>query len=177
MKKITLLLLATVFTFIVSSCSKTEEVAPASIIGKWENTALGAIVDTKTYSTPPGQTVKIGTSSLSVDAASMEFKADGTGVFGKETGKYTLSSDGKKVALILPTYTINLEVTSLTATGLVLSTSKLTKKAGENYKATNYDELYTTLNGAYAFYGNGGTQTDYLNSTSIQGTITFKKSL
>jgi Lipocalin-like domain len=175
MKKITLLFLATILTFVISSCSKTEEVVPVTIVGKWNAYEIGATLDAKTYKTPPGKEVKEGTSTLTVDPFSYEFKADGTGIFGKETGKYTLSADKKSLAIILTSYTVNFEVSTLTGTELKLSSLKLTKKAGEKYKAVDIDGLFTSLNATYAIIGNGGTSTDITNSTSMQGTIALKK--
>ena len=176
MKKITLLFLATILTFVITSCSKTEEVAPAaSIVAKWNATEIGAILDSKTYKTPPGKDVKEGTSTLSVKPFFYEFKADGTGNFGDETGKYTLSADGKSLAIILKTYTVNFEVATLTATDLKLTSLKLSKKAGERYKPVDYDGFFTSISGTYAIIGNGGTSTDITSSTSLQATVSFKK--
>ena len=175
MQKITLFFLAVMTAFVISSCSKTEEIAPVTVVGIWNATEIGAILDSKTYKAPPGKEFKEGTSTLSVKDFSYEFKNDGTGIFGDETAKYTLSTDGKKLVIITPTYTVNLEVTGLTATELKLSTIKLTKKAGERYKSVDIDALLAILNSTYAIIGNGGTTADITNSTSIQGTITFKR--
>jgi uncharacterized lipoprotein YehR (DUF1307 family) len=127
MKKITLLFLATILIFVISSCSKTEEVAPVTIVGKWNAYEIGANLDSKTYKTPPGKEIKEGTSTLTVAAFSYDFKADGTGIFGDETGKYTLSTNGKSVAIILKSYTVNFEISTLTGTELKLSLLYTTK--------------------------------------------------
>lgn len=175
MKKFTLLFLAIILTFVISSCSKTAEVVPVTIVGKWSATEIGAVLDSKTYKTPPGKEVKEGSATLSVAPFSYEFKADGTGTFDSETGKYSLSTDGKSLAIILKTYTVNFEVTTLTATDLKLTSIKLTKKAGERYKAVDYDGFFTSITGTYAIIGNGGTSADITNSTSLQATTLLKK--
>jgi hypothetical protein len=176
MKKITLLFLATILTFVISSCSKTEEVVPAaSIVGKWNAFEIGGISNTKTYNIAPGTAVKSGSSTITITPFSYEFKEDGTAIFGKSTGTYKLSADKKKVVLTSKDGDFSYEITSLTSTELKLSGVNLTKKAGANFDLTTNEGIASYLYAAYALVGGGGVEADITSATSLQGTIYFKK--
>ena len=173
MKKFTLLFLATILTFVISSCSKTEEVAPATIVGKWNTIEFGGITNTKTYKVAAGTAVKTGgASTFTIEPSSYEFKEDGMAILGKATGTYKLANN--KLVFTSKDGEFNYDVTSLTNTELKLSCLKLTKKATEDYDLITNESIASYLYGAYAMFGNGGTETDLDNSTSLQGTVLFK---
>jgi hypothetical protein len=174
MKKITLLFVATILTFVISSCSKTEEVIPAaSIVGKWNSFEIGGITNTKTYKVAPGTAVKSGSSTITIKPSVFEFKEDGTAILGTATGTYKLANN--KLAFTSKDGVFNYDVTSLTSTELKLSCVKLTKKATEDYDVSTNEAIVSYLYAAYALVGNGGSEADITSSTSLQGTIYFKK--
>ncbi len=174
MKKFTLLLLATVLTFVLSSCSKTETVEPAaSIVGKWNGFEIGGIVNTKTYKVLPGTAVKSGTGTISIKPFVYEFKEDGTAIVGTATGTYKLTNN--KLVFTSKDGAFNYDVTSLTSTELKLSCLKLTKKATDDYDISTNESIISYLYAAYATLGNGGSEAEVTGSTSLQGTIYLKK--
>ena len=176
MQKITLFFLAVMTAFTISSCKKTEEVAPATVVGIWKGVEIGAISNTKTYKVAPGIVVKSGTSTtVTVKPFTYEFKEDGMAILGTVTGTYKLSTDKKKVVLTSKDGDFNYEILSLTSTDLQLACVKLTKKATDSYDPTTYESFLSYLYAAYALVGGGGTEADIDKSTSLQATISFKK--
>jgi hypothetical protein len=173
MQKITLFFLAVMTAFIVS-CSKTEEVVPAaSIVGKWNSFEVGGISNTKTYSVAFGTAVKSGSSTITIKPSTYEFKEDGTATLGTATGTYKLANN--KLVFTSKDGVFNYDVTSLTSTDLKLSCVKLTKKAGDSYAPSTNEEIISYLYAAYALVGGGGSEADIATTTSLQGTVYFKK--
>ena len=175
MQKITLFFLVVMTAFIVSSCKKTDDVAPASIIGKWNGVEIGGISNTKTYKIALGTAVKSGSGTVTVTPFTYEFKEDGTAVLGGVIGIYKLSTDKKKVVFTIKDGDFNYEILSLSSTDLQLACIKLTKKATDSYNPTTDESVISYLYAAYALVGGGGTEADIDKSTSLQATISFKK--
>ena len=161
--------------FTISSCKKTEEVAPASIVGVWNGVEIGGISNTKTYKVAPGTAVKSGSSTITIKPFTYEFKEAGTAVVGTATGTYKLSTDKKKVVFTSKDGDFNYEILSLTSTDLQLACIKLTKKATDSYDVNTNESIISYLYAAYALVGGGGTEADIDKSTSLQATISFKK--
>ena len=95
MKKILIiknLLFLLVFTFIVSCSKKSDEVTPASLVGKWkDNGTIGKLTGTDN-----GKAVSY---DLNAPASSIvvEFKDDGTALIDGDAFKYKLAGDRKSV--------------------------------------------------------------------------------
>jgi hypothetical protein len=139
--------------FTVSSCnddlvrgsSTPTPAAPATIVGVWKSTGLGAVTDTKTIDASLAEIKKSDEKAATAFAAiSFEFKADGTSIIpgskssgsATDLGKYTLSAD-KKVVTITSNATKDAkgnpdvqiyEIVTLTDTELKLGIAKLTAK-------------------------------------------------
>ena len=98
MKKINILFLATILTFVISSCSKTEEVAPPTVVGVWKVGGLGVITDTKTIDATTAEIKKLDAKAgEGFEAISYEFKADGTSISSNKSGTTIVSDAGKYV--------------------------------------------------------------------------------
>jgi hypothetical protein len=144
MKKFTLLFLATILTFVISSCSKTEEVAPPTVVGVWKVGGLGVITDTKTVDATTDDIKKLDAKAGDAFATQIfEFKADGTattptnsGSAKNDAGKYVVSADGKLITITSTTAKDSkgnpsvqtFDIISLTNSELKFGVGKLTKK-------------------------------------------------
>ena len=187
MKKFTLLFLATILTFVISSCSKTEEVAPITIVGKWTVSGLGAITDTKIYDATIEEIRKLD-SKTGNDLATItvEYKADGTYIYNNDKGTYKISADNKTLTL---TSTVNkdskgafsvdiVDVPVLTVTELKMGLKKLTKKATDKEYTVAFDESFISyLYAIIAINVKDQVNADAIEakSISLQGTLNFKR--
>jgi hypothetical protein len=148
MKKITLLFLATILTFVISSCSKTEEVAPPTVVGIWKVGGLGVITDTKTVDVTTAEIKKLDAKAgEGFEGISYEFKADGTSISSKKSGtsivsdagKYVLSADKKLLTITSDkekdskgnAVVQSFEIVSLTTSELKFGLGKLSKKGAD----------------------------------------------
>ena len=144
MKKIILFFLATILTFVISSCSKTVEVAPPTVVGVWKKGGLGVVTDTKTVDATTDDIKKLDANAGNNFAAqTYEFKADGTSIIsntsgtGKnDAGKYVVSADGKTLTITSTTTKDSkgnpavqaFEILNLTNSEMKFAVGKLTKK-------------------------------------------------
>jgi PBP1b-binding outer membrane lipoprotein LpoB len=187
MKKITLLFLATILTFVISSCSKTEEVAPITIVGKWTASGIGAITDTKIYDATVEDIRKLDPKTAdSLAIIKVEYKADGTYLFNKDKGTYKVSADSKTLTL---TSTINkdskgvfnvqiIDIPLLSATEFKMGLKKLTKKTTDKEYTVAFDESFLSyLYAIIAINVKDQVNADAIEakSISLQGTLNFKR--
>ena len=147
MQKITLFFLAVMTAFTISSCKKTEEVAPPTVVGIWKIGGLGVITDTKTVDATTDEIKKLDAKAGDNFAAqTYEFKADGTsnisntsGTGKNDVGKYVVSADGKSLTITSNTVKDSkgnpsvqtFEVLSLTNSEMKFGIGKLTKKGSD----------------------------------------------
>ena len=186
MKKFTLLFLVTILTFVISSCSKTEEVAPPSVIGKWTLSGFGSITDTKTYDATiedirklPSVTAKQADAFAAIN---FEFKADKS-YFSNYNGNgtYVLSADAKSIVMTSEKSTTakpvveTLTVVTLTQSELKLGLKKLVKPTGETEFKLGFEDLANYIFGIYGFAAKGGTTAELEKVRSIQGTLNLKR--
>jgi hypothetical protein len=194
MKKFTLLFLATILTFVISSCSKTEEVAPATVVGAWKVGGLGVITDTKTVDVTTDDIKKLDAKAGDAFAAqTFEFKADGTaitptssGSAKTDAGKYVVSADGKTITITSTTTKDSkgnpsaqtFDIISLTNSELKLGVGKLTKKGTDGQFVIDFlsIDFVVYIYGAYVFTANGLDADKELKAAkTISATYNLKK--
>ena len=186
MKKITLLLLATILTFVISSCSKKEDVAPVTIVGKWTLSGFGSITDTKTYDATIEEIRKISTVTTkqadAFAAINFEFKADKSYLSNYNgNGTYALSQDGKSIVMTSEKSTAakpiveTLTIETLSQSELKLGLKKLVKATGETEFKLGFEDLANYVFGIYGFAAKGGTSAELEKVRSIQGTLNLKR--
>ena len=166
MQKNTLLLLAVMAAFVISSCSKTEEAAPVTVVGIWKVGGLGVITDTKTVDVTTAEIKKIDAKAgEGFEAISYEFKADGTSVSSKrsgtttvtDAGKYVISADKKLLNITSDkekdskgnASVQTFEVLSLTNSEMKFGIGKLTKKGSDG----DFVVDFFSIDFAVYFYG------------------------
>lgn len=187
MKRFTLLFLATILTFIISSCSKTAEVAPITIVGKWTANGIEAITDTKTYDATIEDIRKLDSKTANdLSTIIVEYNADGTYLYNNDKGTYKISADNKTLTL---TSTIekdskgafiveSIDIPVLTANELKMGLKKLTKKATDKEYTVAFDESF--LSYVYAIIAINikdqvNAEAIEAKSVSLQGTLNLKK--
>ena len=188
MQKITLFCLAVMTAFIISSCKKTDDAAPATVVGKWTLTGITGITDLKTFDATNDE-IKKNSSGSSFDGLIFEFLSDGTfnstddkGMKDPEdSGKYVLSADNKTITLTTnkdtfgQAYIYIFEISTLSNVALKLSLPKLTKVNGK-FIVTNTSQALSNLYAQLAIVGKGGIiANDYNNAATIQAVWNFKK--
>ena len=194
MKKITLLLV-TFLTFVISSCSKTEEVAPATVVGIWKVGGLGVITDTKTVDVTTAEIKKLDAKAgEGFEAISYEFKADGTSVSSKKSGttivtdagKYVISADKKMLNITSDkekdskgnASVQSFEIVSLTATELKFGLGKLTKKGTDGKFVVDLfsADFVTYLLSTYVFAAKGlDPEKESIAAKTLTSTYNLKK--
>ena len=194
MKKFTLLFLATILTFVVSSCKKTEEVAPPTVVGLWKVGGLGVITDTKTVDATTDDIKKADAKAGENFAAqTYEFKADGTSIIantsgtGKnDVGKYVVSTDGKLLTITSNTNKDSkgnpsvqtFDVLSLTNSEMKFGVGKLTKKGTDGQFVIDLFSIdfAVYIYGAYVFAAKGLDADKELKAAkTITATFNLKK--
>ena len=195
MKKFTLLFLATILTFVISSCSKTEEVAPATVVGVWKVGGLGVITDTKTIDVTTAEIKKLDAKAgENFESVGYEFKADGTSIASKkdgtaivtDAGKYVISADKKTLTITsnkekdskgnasVQTF----EVISLTASELKFGLGKLTKKGTDGKFVIDLfsADFLTYILSAYVFSAKGlDFEKESIAAKTMNATYNLKK--
>jgi hypothetical protein len=185
MQKITLFFLAAMTAFIVS-CSKTEEVKPPTVIGKWTLSGLGSILDTKTYDATIDEIRKnpnvTAQQADGLAKITFEFKEDKTYLSNYNgNGTYVVAQDGKSIALTSEKSTAakpvieTLEIVTLTQNELKLGLKKLVKPTGESEFKLGFEDLAFYIFGIYGFAAKGGTTAELEKARSIQGTLNLKR--
>ncbi|MDZ7900140.1 MAG: hypothetical protein U5N85_19225 [Arcicella sp.] len=193
MKKITLLFLATFLTFIISSCSKTEETAtPVTVVGKWTLGGLGVITDKKTVDVTTAELSKIDPKIGEGFATyTFELKADGTSNTpdsdGKlDAGKYTVSADNK-----LLTITSNfkkdskgvlmvqkIDIVTLSASEMKLGIAKLSNKGTDGDFIVDFfsNDFLAYVFASYVFAAKGlNAETEVNAAKTLQTTYNLKR--
>jgi hypothetical protein len=187
MKKTSLLLIFAA-SLIFSSCSKSEDVAPATVVGKWNFDGFGAILDSKTFDATPTELKK----SASINAAGIdqlasenafEFKADNTYIAGTDNGTYKTSADNKSITMTskvekdskgafdVQTY----EIKALTASSFKMALPKLTKDAkGTLIGDGTLNDFVSALLGSIVLEVKA-TKADFDATKTLQITINLKK--
>ena len=188
MQKITLFFLAVMTAFVVSSCKKTEEVAPATVVGKWNLVGITGTTDLQTF-TATNEEIKKNVPNVTIAAFAYEFLSDGTfnvlddkGVKDiEDSGKYVLTTDKKTATLTTNKdtngniYIYIFEISTLSNTELKLSSPKLTK-VNNKFTATSTSEAVSAFYTQIAILAKGGTvANDYNKATTIQAVLNFKK--
>lgn len=194
MKKITLLFLATTLTFVISSCSKTAEVAPPTVVGIWKVGGLGVITDTKTVDASTDDIKKLDVKTGEAFAAqTFEFKADGTAVIPSnsgsattDAGKYVVAADGKMITITSNTAKDSkgnpsiqtFEIVSLTNSELKFGIGKLSKKGTDGQFVIDLlsIDFAVYLYGAYVFAAKGlDPDLELKTAKTISATYNLKK--
>jgi hypothetical protein len=194
MKKITLLFLATILTFVISSCSKTEEVAPPTVVGVWKVGGLGVITDTKTVDVTTDEIKKLDAKAGDGFAAqTFEFKADGTAITPSnsssaktDAGKYVVSADNKLITITSNTTkdskgnpsVQSFEISSLTNSELKLGVGKLTKKGTDGKFVIDLFSIdfAVYIYGAYVFAAKGlEPEKEFMNAKTVTTTYNLKR--
>jgi hypothetical protein len=194
MNRITSLFLTAIVTVLITSCSKTEEATPVTVVGVWKTAGLGVVTDTKTVDVTLDEIKKVDDKASTALATQVfEFKADGTSIVpgsgsstNTDAGKYVLSADKKTLTITSNTnkdakgnlQVQTFEIISLTSTDLKLGVSKLSNKnaAGEFVIDFLTTDLITYLYSAYVFAAKGlNPNTELKAAKTLQATYNLKK--
>ena len=181
--------------FVISSCSKTEEIAPVTVVGIWKGNGLGVVTDTKTVDVTIDEIKKLDAKAGDgLAAQTFELKADGTSSIPKnssstvatDAGKYVVSADKKTLTITSSTekdskgnFSVQtFEIVKLTSTELKLGISKLSKKNTDGTFAVDFlsIDFVTYLYGIYVFGAKGlDANVELKNAKTLQTTYNLKK--
>jgi hypothetical protein len=191
MQKITLFFLVVMTTFIVS-CSKTEDTAPITVVGKWTLDGLGVITDKKTVDVTNAELSKIDPKiGAGFATYTFEFKADGTSNTpdneGKlDAGKYTISADNKILTITSNTQKDSkgvfivqkIDIVSLSASEMKLGIAKLSSKDADGDFIVDFfsNDFIAYLFSSYIFAAKGlNAETELNAAKTLQTTYNLKK--